>query len=98
MSSPNFRSPAFEFEGTFSTIIVEISKSCISHFCSTIEAFDNLALVRTMEPGLGRLWIYTNTENIELLTKVIHEFGREFPISISLIEEGMKGLNECDWS
>lgn len=62
-----------------------------------MEACDNLALVRTMEPGIGRLWIYTNTVELEIVKQLIQEFGKEFPISIHHIEEGMKGLDESSW-
>ncbi|MGF1573977.1 MAG: hypothetical protein ACFCU1_13010 [Sumerlaeia bacterium] len=92
-----FSAEAYKFEGSFSTIVVEISRYCISHFCSTMEGFDNLALVRTMDPGTEQLWIYTNTCHVDLVCKIIEEFNREFPIKISFIEEGMKGLDEASW-
>ncbi|MDX1973092.1 MAG: hypothetical protein SFY68_11235 [Candidatus Sumerlaeia bacterium] len=92
----NIHAIASQFTGEFSTLIVEVPKAYISHFCSTMEAFDNLALVRTREPGSDRLWIYTNTVDVPLVKRIIAEFQRDFPIRCVAEETGMKGLDDDD--
>lgn len=83
-----------QFSDPWATVIVDLPAESIQTICVLFEGYDNLALVRTPIQGQGRVYIYTASQNLELVGKILADIRASVPLTITETAPGMKGLSE----
>lgn len=83
-------------DGDWVTQIVELPDEHIQMVCVLFEAYDNLALVRTPQAGVGRVYVYCWEGRLPLVQKVLRDMMAEFPLHIGEVHPGMLG-SESLW-
>lgn len=82
------------FEGEWKTMVVELNQEAISTLGTTLEAYDNLALIRTPIAGKGRVHLYFNEQDEPTVRNVLRSIDATTPVHVLSVERGMKFLDE----
>ncbi len=65
---------------------VEVDKKDIAYIVSVFEGYENLAVVRTIDPSRGLIELMISPDFLEDTRKLIDALSREFPVR--LLEKG----------
>lgn len=62
--------------------ILEVDKRDIAYIVGLFEAYDNFAVVRTLDPARGRIELMASPDYTEEITKLLEQLSNEIPLRI----------------
>ena len=73
------------------TLPIDVPNDQIQIVCVLLEAYDNLCVVRTPEPGRNRVHIYVYEPQLNDVLRALADIGAELPVQVL---EPIRGMPE----
>lgn len=86
-SAKTFPRPAADLEWVTQEVL--LPPECIQFFSVVIEAYDNLAMVRTPVRGQGRVYIFVRRADLPVIHGVLSDLARTLPFRMGPLHDRM---------
>lgn len=81
-------------DAAWHTMVLRMPPELIAVVTCTLEAYDNLCLIRTFDKAAGIIRVWCHAPLVPTLRTVIAELRTQVPIATLSEHEGMAGLDE----
>jgi len=62
--------------------VLEVNKSDIAYIVGLFEAYDDFAIVRTLDPARGHIELMISPDYVNEVAKLVERLGDEIPVRI----------------
>ena len=62
--------------------ILEVNKSDIAYIVGLFDAYDDFAVVRTLDPARGHIELMTSPDYVDEVAKLVERLAEEIPLRI----------------